>query len=180
MDKIPRFARTTISVPFDLKRRMAAITEAVNWSAIACRAFEATLAEIAARKERKVMDDVVQRLRASKQRIEDEQYQEGEEAGRRWAENEAEADELSRLEQCRQGAGYDWARLFYQRESQAYSADEWLFFRIRPEFEGDREEARLFWEDVLGEDAHLTDIPSFVQGFAEGALGLWGEVKDRL
>jgi hypothetical protein len=159
---------------------MAAVPEEVNWSAIACRAFEATLAEIAARKERKTMEDVIQRLRGSKQRAEDDQYREGEEAGRRWAENEAEADELARLESCRQAAGYDWDRLFYGSDAGVYDVDEWLFFRIRPDCEGDRSEARHFWEVVLGKEAHTADNPSFVQGFVEGALGLWAEVKNRL
>jgi hypothetical protein len=54
MDK-PRFFRTTITVPADLKRRMDAVKEEVNWSALAASAFEAKLAEIAKKKEIKKM-----------------------------------------------------------------------------------------------------------------------------
>jgi hypothetical protein len=74
--------RTSISVPLALKKRMDAAKEQINWSAIACRAFEEKLAEIASRKRRKTLDDVIQRLRGSKQKEEDEQYKIGYEAGR--------------------------------------------------------------------------------------------------
>jgi hypothetical protein len=42
-----KHARTTITVPADLKARMEAVGEPVNWSAIACQAFEQGLAKIA-------------------------------------------------------------------------------------------------------------------------------------
>jgi hypothetical protein len=50
-----RSFRTTITVPADLKRRMDAVTEEVNWSALAASAFEAKLTEIAKKKEAKKM-----------------------------------------------------------------------------------------------------------------------------
>src|SRR5262245_57540294 len=90
--------RTTISVPLDLKKRMDAAGAGVNWSAVACRAFEVELAEIAARKKEKTMDDVIQRLRASKLRGASEAHKEGDAAGRKWARDHAEADELQNLE----------------------------------------------------------------------------------
>ena len=37
----PDYARTTITVPLKLKRRMKALGNEVNWSAVACAAFEA-------------------------------------------------------------------------------------------------------------------------------------------
>lgn len=43
--------RINITLTGDLKERMQAVTEDVNWSAIASRAFELKLAEIAARKQ---------------------------------------------------------------------------------------------------------------------------------
>src|SRR5437879_3439244 len=51
----PRSFRTTITVPADLKRRMDAVDEEINWSALAASAFEAKLAEIAKKKELKKM-----------------------------------------------------------------------------------------------------------------------------
>src|SRR5262249_7379637 len=103
-----RAFRTTITVPPDLKDRMDKVQEDLNWSAIACKAFEEKLAEIASRKVSKTMSDVVQRLRTSKMRAEDEQYREGEKEGRHWAEHDAEADELTRLERYRDQLGRDW------------------------------------------------------------------------
>jgi hypothetical protein len=38
---------TMISVPADLKRRMGKVKEGVNWSAVACRAFEKRLDRLA-------------------------------------------------------------------------------------------------------------------------------------
>src|SRR6266511_2526827 len=101
MKKKSKVYRTTISIPEDLKHRMDGVEEPVNWSGVAGRAFETELAEIAARKERKTREDVIQRLRASKQRATDAQYRDGEAAGRHWAEHNAEADELMRLARLR-------------------------------------------------------------------------------
>src|SRR6266446_8123193 len=89
--------RTTISVPAQLKVRMEQVRESVNWSAIACQAFENKLAEIAARKENKSMNDVVERLKASLRSDQGKSFNEGYEAGTNWAENTATAAELARL-----------------------------------------------------------------------------------
>ena len=77
-----KHARTTITVPADLKARMEAIEEPVNWSALACQAFEHKLAEMIKQGGPKNMTDVVARLRASKDRLESEQYQAGQEPGK--------------------------------------------------------------------------------------------------
>jgi hypothetical protein len=158
---------------------MDAAEEEVNWSAVAAQAFEAKLAEIASRKETKTLNDVIQRLRASKQRASDDHYREGEEAGRRWAENEAEADELARLERA-QGRADAWELLFEEAAGQSYSAGELLYFVLHPENHKDRSEASDFWECALGDDTTRTEDGSYVRGFAEGALALWREVKDKL
>ena len=96
MGKKPGFFRTTISVPRDLKRRMDAVKEPVNWSALACRAFEEKLAEIATKKEEKSMADIIQRLRTTKP---DLIYQQGQADGRRWASEQAQYEDMLRLEQ---------------------------------------------------------------------------------
>jgi hypothetical protein len=173
-------ARTTISVPRHLKEQMEAVAEPVNWSALACRAFEAKLAEIAAKKERKGMDDIVTRLRASKRRVEDEHYQQGDAAGREWVKDLAEADELMCLERWKAAFGWEWDRFFTDDFSNAYSEAEQVAFAVWPEHDGDRRMADEFWEQVLGDDISATHHPQFVKGFVEGALALWDEVKDQL
>jgi hypothetical protein len=174
-------ARTTISVPRQLKARMEAVAEPVNWSALACRAFEAKLAEIAAKKEQKSMDDIITRLRASKWRVENEQYQQGDAAGRDWVKDLAEADELRRLERWKAEMGQYWAGCFTGDDQNcAYSAAEQVVFTVWPEHDGDRAVVRDFWEQALGDDTSAADDPQFVKGFVEGALALWDEVKDQL
>jgi hypothetical protein len=74
-----RTVQTSISIPSHLRSRMDAVDEQVNWSAIACQAFEQKLAEINKRKELRDISDVVIRLRASRRQFENEQYQAGHE-----------------------------------------------------------------------------------------------------
>jgi hypothetical protein len=156
MGKLSGSFRTTISVPQDLKRRMDAVKEPVNWSAIACRAFEEKLAEIATKKEEKTMIAIIQRLRASKP---DLFYQQGQEDGRRWASEQAKYDDLLRLERLhdRKRAGGEWETLF-----------------------DDPVIRSSFWRTYVGKSVFTDHHPAFFRGFAEGALALWLEVKDKL
>jgi hypothetical protein len=174
--------RTTISIPPDLKARMDAVDEPVNWSAIACQAFEAKLAEITKRRGAMDMKEVAMRLRVSKRKNEAVQYQEGFEVGRRWAMNQAEADELERLADLHLHAQTirEWQTLFYEYRNDASSAAERLAKVILGEDgEPGRAEAREFWENVLGK--REAAVPSeFVRGFAEGALEVWDEVQGEL
>jgi hypothetical protein len=90
--------RMSISVPEDLKSRMIAEGDGVNWSALACRAFEHKLGELAGRKEVMTLESAVQRLRASKAAKLHPAFKHGVEAGRAWAMGKAGADDLERLE----------------------------------------------------------------------------------
>jgi Sec-independent protein translocase protein TatA len=90
--KRPYFARTTITIPNDLKRRMDKLPEQVNWSGLACQAFQAKLAEIEAKKERAMPTNVLtgnekekllKRLRPAKQAKEEAEQQERDEMGHR-------------------------------------------------------------------------------------------------
>lgn len=107
-------------------------------------------------------------------------FNDGYEAGRRWAEtliNDPEAESanktepLERLEFLHHQIGsVDWDRWFDPAGS-AYSPDESLVFGIDPEADGDRSSAADFWSDVIGDDHEfLSTRPDYVQGFAEGAL----------
>lgn len=180
MSKKPGFTRTTISLPADLKKRMDKVAEAVNWSAIAARAFEGVLAEHAARKERKNMNDVIQRLRASKQQCDDENYKDGFLVGQEWAKNSAEARELQNLDRVRSSIRDDeWT--FETDESSAYGAWEWLYFQMFPEHDRERVESEGFWAYVLkDEDDPRRFDAGFLRGFAEGALDIWNQVKNQL
>ncbi|MBU1702315.1 MAG: hypothetical protein KJ970_12030 [Candidatus Eisenbacteria bacterium] len=177
--------RTTISVPADLKRRMDKVTEPVNWSALACQAFQGKLAEIASKKEKKNMSDVIERLRASKRSSDSECYKDGYAAGQEWAKNRAEARELERLDSLQarlaHEPSYGWNEYFdSDYGSSAYGLGERLYFDLDPEYNGDRSAAKDFWECVVGEKIS-SDLPDeFIRGFAEGALSIWNEVQGKL
>jgi hypothetical protein len=172
------YFRTTITVPLNLKKRMDAVKEDVNWSALACRAFEAKLGEIASRKAGKDMKDVVERLRASKRSGEAQSYKEGEVAGREWAKQEAEAGDLERLDRVRAERGLDWGKLFHDPGTFALPATQWVYFHMYPENRGDRSAVKEFWESALGDEREVDDL--FVKGFCDGALEVWAEVRDQL
>src|SRR5262249_1746271 len=77
--------RTNISLPRDLKARMDAVKEAVNWSAIAAHAFEQKLAELNARKKGAKMEDVIARMKAAEEEDSNQAFRAGNEAGEVWA-----------------------------------------------------------------------------------------------
>jgi hypothetical protein len=176
--KMSKHARTTITVPADLKARMEAIDQEVNWSALACQAFEERLAEIVKTKGNATMEEAIARLRASKRRLESRQYQDGRGAGDRWAKDSAEAEELTRLAGWRQKFARDWNIIWADADGTAtYASAETFVLTIRPDEDGDRQAAQEFWSHFIEHD--LPDA-EFVHGFADGALGVWDEVKDQL
>ena len=168
--------RMNISVPDGLKKRMDKVKD-TNWSALACRAFESHLAEIAAGKEfRMSTDDVVVRLRASREKEESADSAAGRKAGVEWAQRRATAKQLEVLEKS-QDPVHDW---YFGVGSSAYSEAEQFYFLIAPDDKGDRSAACLFWDRELGDDALDKADAAFVQGFAEGAVEVWAEVSDKL
>jgi len=173
--------RTTISVPADLKRRMEKVKEGVNWSALACRAFEEKLGEIATRKVKKNMSDVIQRLRASKQQTDSVFYRDGFELGQDWARTKAEANDLERLELSRTEAGRDWDTFFETGVGSAYGPDEVFAMVLLDKDNHDRTSMRECIEFNFGDtDANCLGSAEFIRGFAAGALDVWSEVKDEL
>jgi len=86
--------KVNVYVPDDLKTRMDDTGEAVNWSAVAQRAFREAISTHQVRKDRSDMEHVIDRLRASKERYEDRQLAAGKDVGTNWARTEAEYFEL--------------------------------------------------------------------------------------
>ena len=160
MPETEKYTRTTISVPPALKEQMEAVETSVNWSALACRAFEEKLAELAAHKEKKDMRDIVTRLRASRRQAEDAQYKAGAEAGREWVEDTAEADELVRLERWKTAAKWEWDHIFGGDPNRNYSAAEQVAFVIWPEHDGNYTMSQVFWERALGDGASGMEDPN--------------------
>lgn|SRR5262249_8136824 len=177
--------RMSISIPETLKARMNRVKEDVNWSSIACRAFEQKLGEIASRKEKKKTVDVIERLRASRHQRESEAFKIGFKWGQEWAKNDADLKQLERLgklyDNLTDEPSNDWKQYFEDKPDCAYATCERLYFQLEPDDEEDRDETRDFWERAAGEDWE-TDIQDgrWVRGFAEGALDIWNEVKGKI
>ena len=127
------------------------------------------------------MAPVIERLWASKQRIDAEQAEQGEEVGREWARDHAEADELERLSKFSDGIEREqggWDGLFHMSDGQsAYGPSEIVAFAILGD-DGDRSAASDFWEAQTGHDR--VPLNAFVKGFVDGALEVWGDVKDKI
>jgi hypothetical protein len=175
--------RTTITIPQDLKARMDSIGESINWSAVACRAFEQELAKIISQKGAKDMNDVITRLRASKQRKREDVHFEGFQAGWGWASKSAEADQLERLELMSASLRddvWDWSFGTDHPRDGAF-----FFFRIiHPDKDAENSDSsavREFWLDAVGDHyVELIRDSEYLRGFARGALDLWLEIKDQL
>lgn len=86
-------ARVSIYVPDDLKGRMDAAGDAINWSEVARPAFVSALANHEHRKG-KTMTTAIERLRASKAQFLSNTEQYGKQSGHSWAENRASYGEL--------------------------------------------------------------------------------------
>ena len=171
--------RVNVSVPEELKRRMDDVgqTENVNWSAVASEAFESKIGEIASRKEKKALQDVIDRLRASKRATESAWARQGREDGDIWARNSAEAHELQALSNLVEHVGDDI------REGEAFHIARRIAATVagRPVGDLDRSDVTEFWERVSG-DNYQDAIRSveYLASFLEGVVELWNEVADQL
>lgn len=128
--------------------------------------------------------EIIERLRASKKKSDEKAYHLGHEAGENFAKNRAEADDLERLEDyCEKmnssfcGVGRWWGEA---PESSSDSAEELLFFAIRPDSEGYDDDAANFWSEVTDGHGHLAGKTRFLQGFVDGALDVWDQVQAEL
>jgi hypothetical protein len=177
-----RCARKTITVRADLKARMDAIKEEVNWSAVASLAFKRKVAEIAKRKGVRAMQSTIERLRESKMKSDESQFQEGFVVGQKWAKNSADAEELERLADFHASCerqSWGWEGFFDLPEGcSAFSTAERVAFRIIGEEQcPGREHASDFWQSLWQEGSPPNE---FVRGFVEGALDVWDQVKDEI
>lgn len=155
-------ARITIYVPDDLKSQMDAAGDDLNWSAITQRAFREAIATQNLKRNPTDMNNVIERLRASKQRVEEGSLASGRECGVTWAKTEAEYDELKRVADL-SSANQDMSLNGLQRT-------------IDPEDTLAREDWEGFW--TRNGDGSPND--AFAEGFCMGAQEVFDEVKDKL
>lgn len=185
-DEPSRYVRTTITIPQDLKRRMLR-APTVNWSAVACQAFESKLSELTkpegerAMSDLPPMDDAIERLRRLKNLPEATEnprdFESGFQSGRRWAMAVATPQELGRLETfCNQNR-----RLLDVHEGKA------LMRRVAlavtgadgPERKGSVH-PKEFWPVKVGLSERPDDCLSFATGFCEGSMVFWKEAKEKI
>lgn len=162
----------TISIPRDLKRSMEKCPTEVNWSAVAARAVEQKVAADIATKREKNMEDVIQRLRASKSQGESDSFDLGKVCGESWARDSAEFDELKRVSKLVLVDGLDnW---FWTTEERDFAS---LIEQVSPGTEADDDMLNVW----VGEDnkAHCHD-QQFIRGFCAGALVVWDAVEGKV
>jgi hypothetical protein len=187
------FARTTITVPRDLRRRMRRVGRRVNWSAVACEAFAAAIGKIESEEkgtqmmEMPSMDDAVNRLKQLKALeaqgggAKPPGYENGFLMGRRWAMSTATPQELGRLEEFWGGRSQDT----FTRPADGKQLLREMGLRIinapADEAKGGTRQVRSLWQRVgLEERPGRYEYLGFGHGFAEGAVGFWREVKDKI
>ena len=151
-------ARMSIYVPDDMKKRMVAIgDEKVNWSNVAQVAFRQAIANVTFPKE-PTMEDVIERLKASKENSEQQDIVSGRNRGRAWASKGAEYFELKLV------ADLDVRNAEFNEDEDAAA---WVISRLEGANLGD-------FPDLFG-DEPVSD--AYVEGFIEGAREIWQAVR---
>ena len=167
-------ARMNISLPDDLKTRMDALAQPVNWSGVAARAYEAKLEELAPASSELSLAAVAERLRASREEFQRQQrpepepnpdrYGEGLLAGMSWGRESSEWVQLIQLQSlCGTAGPTDW-----QPKSP-------LIEEAQLALSG--QDRATFWTQHAGE----AEPPArFVHGFVDGALTIFESVQKLL
>lgn len=174
-------AKMTIYISDSLRREMDKSDKVreTNWSALASGAFLNRLAEIAAEKaarKEQDMSDVINRLKASKAKSQNRERTAGIAAGREWAKNHAEAEELQRLEDQRDHNN-DW---YFGEGTSSYTDADYFVMIVRnlePENFHDSDSSD-FWENHAEEGQSANS--DFVHGFALGAMEVWSDAKKHI
>jgi hypothetical protein len=154
---------------------MKSVGDYVNWSSVACKAFENKLEGLIQQEEVESLDQVVERLRKlNAEREESDSLKRGVEIGKRWAMNRATPAQLDAIESFRsEVSDAEWREMFENRRGLRELADRLSGHKSEERRGG----ARRFWGEILEERPGGTD---FFAGFAEGALEVWKSVKDRI
>lgn len=171
--------KITIYVPDDLKTAMDGVEDQQpNWSSLAQEAFRRECDLLVNRKKGAGrMQTAIERLRASKHKVEDAGRVAGIKAGRAWATESAEYDELER------------AAAFHASVSEhgvgqwnaPFGAGGWFYAAIATDDADERPEygdVDAFWEQITGTPREPAEV--YVLAFAEGAAEVWDEVSDKL
>jgi hypothetical protein len=122
-------------------------------------------------------------LKAAQELEANEDYQDGLEAGRRWAKDDATPKQLRRISNYVNAdhGSVDWWDVDSPHWRAPFGATDVFVFKAWPDRNGDRHAAADFWETALGEDArHRIEDADFFRGFGEGVAEIWGQGEDKL
>jgi len=158
-------ARVNVSVPDEMKERMDALADRVNWSEAARAAFEREITA-ASMPDDPDIDQVVERLRKSKADSWQANLKKAREEGREWAKKRASYNQLKEVVRLKfTGRGY-WKQF-----------DEATFEEESGDWGG-------YFSDRYGERPGEEPVPmppdEFVEAFVEGARDVWHEVADKI
>ena len=170
-------ARTTISIPDELKAEMDALGESINWSATAAEAFRAEIERSKVRRARtegKQMSAALKRLATSKAEYEAEARDRGHADGTKWAMGKAEYGQLKNLAQ-------HWPNTETTAPTGINDAFgpagvfQWMI-------QGDsasRTDIEAFWVDLWKEPTDPDrGSAEYWDGFVEGALEVFEKLDD--
>ena len=148
-------ARINLSIPDSLKDRMSALDSRVNWSEVAQAAFEREI--VNHNFEVNNMEQVIERLRASKTAFVDKERAEGVSAGRNWAQQHASYEHLRTIANLDLSEETDCAVLMDKALGNTSLNRD-----------------KSFWQDG--------DLPSdeYVEAFVDGARDVWDQVADKI
>src|SRR5262245_60363687 len=149
-------ARVNVSVPDEMKERMDALGDRVNWSEAARSAFEREITAATMPADPN-LDQVIERLRASKAEFDREEIAQAREAGRNWAKLNASYLSLKRI-----------INLTLTGRSFAEQVDRALGI---PD-----------WGESVWFDGYVKNNPSdeYVEAWIEGVKDVWREVADKI
>lgn len=154
-------ARINVSVPDDLKERMSALDDRVNWSEVAQAAFEREVSNRTFKGED--MEDVIERLRVSKAEFKLTEHEKGKRDGIEWAKRFANYKDLEQI------GGFFWP----EDDEGDFSVQFDRAVGLNPE------RGESFW---LDEETSRVKRPSndYVEGYVEGAEEVWKAVEEKL
>jgi hypothetical protein len=152
-------ARINVSVPDSLRERMSALDHQVNWSEVAQTAFEREI--IKHNFEVENMEDVIERLRASKTDFAEKELADGRAHGRNWAQQHASFEDLRAV-----------ANLDLTHETNHAA----LVDKTLGNTDLNRDDS--FWQD--GDEFWTLPSNEYVEGFVAGAEDIWNKVADKI
>jgi predicted DNA-binding protein len=155
-------ARVNVSVPDEMKERMDALADRVNWSEAARSAFEREIAA-ATMPDDPDFGQVVERLQKSKADSWQANLKQARERGREWAKKNASYNQLKTVVRVKLTEQGDFAGQFDRLTFEEDSGDYGGYFTSTYAYYG-----------------HPMPPDDYVEAFVEGVKDVWIQVADKI